>query len=284
MKRDNIRLLIIADLHYTGIAPRPKFDELNGTPDIEGCGLIHTFDTVLAGRAANADHVIIAGDFTHGGRNFQYRPVASVLKAYSGDHISVVPGNHDLCLNPIKNLNRAKYLKRFDGYLGRFMTQDKNGSGQRFPYVKEIGDDIAIIGLDTTTRMANRLRHSVFGVNASIGEVGAAQTKEVNKILASHALANKWNIVVMHHDPFEEQHFFTKLGDREDFKQMLIKASAKRKIIVVCGHLHKGVVNHINENILHIQPPAFCGRRAETSERFVDITINSDLSYKIASD
>jgi len=282
MKRDRIRLLALADLHFKRYGVNLGLDFVDSSNEMyTGRELIARLDELLRRKVEEVDHIIIAGDLTNWAHTYQYGPIEIVLNKYDGRQISVVPGNHDMMLNPVKNLNRRKYQRRFDKYLGRFMTDRKDGDRQYFPYEKKLDEDVVIIGLDTTTGIGNRYRHSALGFSASIGRVGLDQRQELESILNSERLEDKWILLVMHHDPLDKQHFFTRLGDIDSFREILAGVGKHRKVILICGHNHKGIIDYFGDNVLHIQPPAFCGQRAPKKGGYFDITVYPDLSYEL---
>jgi hypothetical protein len=162
------------------------------------------------------------------------------------------------------------------------MYNPPNEEKWKFPYLKETGCGFVIVGLDTTTGIATRYRHSIIlGFSPSIGSVGAAQMRSLHDIARDKRFSDRPVVIVMHHDPFVKQNPYTKLGDLNKFKKLLDEISADRKLIVVCGHNHYGKIDYYNKNVMHIQAPAFCGQRRPVKGGFYDITIKSDLGYSL---
>lgn len=284
MKRESIRLLVLADLHYNNHGRRWENEGGDG-PVFMGPMLMKSFEAVLNERAAAADHVIIAGDMTNNGLDHEYGPIEDVLKRFGDDELSMIPGNHDMSPNVLSNLRRIKFQERFQRYFGRFVQVASDESvaagAERYPYLKSAGSDVAVIGLDTTADVLTRFRHSFMWFSSSVGCVGYAQMMELKRIVSGDGLADKWIVILMHHDPFVRQNPWTKLGDLKSFRKLIDELSLNRKLIVVCGHDHRGVVELVGENVLHLQPPSFCGRRTAGKGRFLDIVINEDLSYNL---
>lgn len=285
MKRESIRLLVLADLHYNNHGRRWEKEGGEGSMFM-GPMLLKSFEAVLGQKAAEADHVIIAGDMTNNGLDHEYGPIENALNRFGDAELSIVPGNHDMSPNVLSNLRRKKFQERFLRHFGRFMRISSDGreaaEAVRYPYLKFAGGDIAIIGMDTTADVLTRFRHSFMWFSSSVGCVGYAQMMELKRIVSSGELADKWIVIVMHHDPFVRQNPWTKLGDLKSFRKLIDELNRDRKLIVICGHDHRGVVELIGENVLHLQPPSFCGRRTTDKGRFLDITINKDLSYTLA--
>jgi 3',5'-cyclic AMP phosphodiesterase CpdA len=282
MKRDRIRLLLFSDLHYNHHGRRwETTGETKGSEVFKGPLLLKAFKEALMNRSAAVDHVIISGDLTNNGYDLEYKPIVDALADFDGRSLSVIPGNHDMSANPLTNIARWKFKRSFFDHFDKYMFGSAVSGARVFPYVKEVGDDILIVGMDTTSEIQNRFQYTMLWFSASVGEIGKEQIESVRKILEDKRYADRWAVIVMHHDPFVFQNPWTKLGDLNKFKAMLDDVSRKRKIIVVCGHNHYGKIDHYNKNVLHIQAPAFCGQRANEKGRFHDIVIKSDLTYTL---
>ncbi|MFA6449739.1 MAG: metallophosphoesterase, partial [bacterium] len=198
-----------------------------------------------------------------------------------GSALSVIPGNHDMSANPLTNLARWRFKKGFFDHFDKYMFGSAVSAAKVFPYVKEVGDDIVVIGIDSTSEIQNRFQYSMLWFSASVGEIGREQIDSIRKALTDKRYADRWAVLVMHHDPFVMQNPWTKLGDLKKFKSMLDEVSRDRKIIVVCGHNHYGKIDRYNKNVLHIQTPAFCGQRVNEKGLFYDISIKNDLTYTL---
>lgn len=278
----SIRLLLLSDFHYNHYGRRGETDaDESELPVFTGEKMLERLRRVLAERAGAADHVIIAGDLANGARSREYAPLTAMLGKFTGEKLSVVPGNHDMCLLPIENMRHAKYMARFVNNFGAFMTSNGTG-GAGLPYVKDAANGMLIIGLDTTAGFGNRLKHSVFGlISGSVGRVGRPQLGLLARVVSAEKNPARRIVIVMHHDPFVKQNPYTKLSDLEAFKRLVGELSATRKLIIVCGHDHRGVIDYFNPNVLHIQPPSFCGKRAGRKGGFFDITIDDGLKFKL---
>jgi len=280
--KKQIRLLLLADFHHNLYGSRweRRGEGVEGRV-FTGPNMLKRLDEVLKDKSGNVDHIIVAGDITNRGFEHEYPPIADILKSHRADSLSVVPGNHDMCTNPFTNVARWKFQHRFVSHFGEQMSGIEKSQDMCFPYLKQVGEDVAIIGVDTTAGVLDRLKHTLFWFSASVGYIGDAQIESVVEIVNDSRQAGKFIVIVMHHDPFVKQNPWTQMCGIKKFKKTISELSEKRKLILVCGHDHRGKIDYFNENTLHIQPPAFCGRRASDKGLFYDITIKSDLSYSL---
>ncbi|HOX29396.1 MAG TPA: metallophosphoesterase [bacterium] len=277
-----IRLLILSDLHYNYYGRSWEREGGQNGRIFTGSHMLRAFDAVLNEKSNEVDHVIIAGDLTNHGNDYEYAPVSNAVSSFTPDKLSIVPGNHDMSTNLIKNLSRREFRKRFTRFFGRFAQAGRERKDvDPFPYVKKPREGITIIGLDTTAPILERYRNTPIGFSPSVGAIGDEQLRKLGNTLKSLPEKDHWIIIVMHHDPFVRQNPWTRLGDLAKFKRLVLSASEKKKIVVVCGHNHNGRIDHYGKNVLHIQAPAFCGRRTTSKGLYYDITLNDDLSYEL---
>ncbi len=280
--KEHIRLLVLADFHHNFYGSRRERRGEGAEGKVfTGPDMLKRLDAVLEEKSGAVDHIIIAGDITNRGFEHEYPPIANILKSRCAESLSVVPGNHDMCTNPFTNVTRRKFQRRFASHFGGQMSGAGKSQEMNFPYLKFIDKDTAIIGIDTTVGILDRLKHTFLWFSASVGYVGEEQLESMVKMAAGAGQSRKFIVLIMHHDPFVKQNPWTQLCGIRKFKKTIDEISAKSRLIMICGHDHRGRIDYYNENILHIQPPAFCGRRASDKGLFYDVTINNDLSYTL---
>ncbi len=276
-----MRLLLLSDLHHNEIGQRwERAGEEDGRV-FTGPLMMNALYEVLQERRSQVDHTLFIGDFTNNGRVEEYYPYKRLLKDFDINNLSLIPGNHDMAIDPLTNLNRAKYRGRFFDHFGRFIPENKIPGSEPFPYIKHIAKDTVLIGIDTTASMSKRFRRTVIGFSPAVGYVGAPQAAAVEKLMSEHIAPGRLIILLLHHDPFSTQNPWTEFADRSRFITIVERASKVAKIVIICGHKHYGTIRRRDENLLHIQAPAFCGRRCASRGLFYDITINPDLSYNL---
>jgi 3',5'-cyclic AMP phosphodiesterase CpdA len=86
------------------------------------------------------DHILITGDLTTTSLEEEFAAVRKALSPLSGNHssITIIPGNHDRYTRP------ATRLRLFERYFGGFVPS------QTYPWLKPIGENTAILGLDAS--------------------------------------------------------------------------------------------------------------------------------------
>ena len=113
--------------------------------------------SLIAGRAANfrlerldnvverilsipADHLLITGDLTTTALPAEFRDARAALSALLTDpsRVSIIPGNHD------RYTNGSVRSREFEAHFGKFAPAD------RFPWLRWIDPETAILGLDPT--------------------------------------------------------------------------------------------------------------------------------------
>ena len=129
-------------------------------------------------RAARVDHVVVTGDITNFSLPEEFRNAAAWLAALAPDGaLSLVPGNHD-ALVPVAAA---------DG-LDRWAVWTRSADG--WPYVHRLGEDLALIGLNSALPTAPGLAQ---------GRLGEAQLARLGQVLAAEEAAGRLRIVALHH-------------------------------------------------------------------------------------
>lgn len=170
-----------------------------------------------------ADHVIFTGDLTAMGDGEEFEAVqASVRHLTKEGLLTVVPGNHD-------RYQGGRHFERvFAEQLASAMPEHADASG--YPFVRLLGDDVALVGLDST-RVPGWSQYVV-------GRLGGAQLAALTKILDDPRLANRTVHVLSHHGPLSPD------GRREWLESALIDGPALlsvlegREVMLHHGHSH----------------------------------------------
>lgn len=243
--------MLLADFHCTGngnelpieaAARQLIFQKKHMRCGRETLALIRD---VLSRHENIADHVLIAGDLTDTGSDKQFKAVASALSAYSGDFISVVPGNHDIArFYPFsdKDKQRGTFYSYFRKLMGGRAGCEK--PGVCFPYVKTVSDKFAIIGLDSTI-----LDRPIYSLEGSLGD---EQLNNIKRILNTGEYADSHVVFLLHHNPADRKFrpfVGNVLADTGEFKKALfssINNGTARGITVVSGHTHEATVERRN--------------------------------------
>lgn len=187
---------------------------------------------------AKVDHVIITGDLTNLALEQEFGTVRDLLEVELGldrEHVSVVPGNHDLYTRG------ALRARRFTTFFEPFLRSDlpelsaQIGLG-RFPFVKLRGP-LAIIGLSSAVPRPPLV---------ASGELGAPQLEALARILAHDEVRRRTPIVALHH-PIHNPASRVKaliegLWDAEHLIDALAEVSHG---LLLHGHLHERVQRHL---------------------------------------
>jgi 3',5'-cyclic AMP phosphodiesterase CpdA len=215
------------------------------------------------------DHLVITGDLTQSGRFHEYQKVVQMLDNsgfYSYDRLTVIPGNHDLfsfffkdfqssgdLYRKIHKLPRAgievyKYHRQDYAkdlhFFNSFFKKTFNGtllsiqdSSCGYPFIKLIGENIALIGLDS-----NQIPRIPGNIVCSNGYLVHKSTKE---ILSSDKIRNRIKIVLMHHYLHSDQYVTSKEGawfsdtmrltNRSEVIELLTESEVD---LILHGHYH----------------------------------------------
>ncbi len=144
--------------------------------------------------AKSADHVILTGDLTALAFTEEFEGAAEALAPLlaSPGRFSLIPGNHD------RYTARAASERRFERIFGHLLKSDlpKYTGPQGYPFVRFAGEELAIVGLDST-RLA-----PCPGV--AVGRVGERQLAALRALLDDPALSRRALAIMVHHGPLHE--------------------------------------------------------------------------------
>ncbi|MDP2274400.1 MAG: metallophosphoesterase [Archangium sp.] len=174
----------------------------------------------------DADHVLFTGDLTAMGAGAEFEAVhASVRHLTQAGRLTVIPGNHDRYIDA----PGARHFERvFAEQLVSAMPEYADATG--YPFVKLLGDDTAIIGLDST-RVSGWSHYFV-------GRLGRSQLDALQKILDDPRLAKRTVHVLSHHNPVSHD------GRREGLQTGLLDGARfldiieNRDVMLHHGHSH----------------------------------------------
>ncbi len=173
-----------------------------------------------------ADHVILTGDLTAMGDEEEFLAVEPSLRhLLRAGRVTIIPGNHDRYTDG----SAARGFERvFKAELTSVMPEYADARG--YPFVKFVGADVALIGLDST-RVPGWAQYFV-------GRLGKAQLAALTRILADPRLEGKTVHVLAHHGPLSPD------GKRDWRESALIDAPAlldvlrDRAVLFHHGHSH----------------------------------------------
>jgi len=317
----NMRLVHISDLHYKQGSKNRVLELLERV------------------KKAKPDHLVITGDLTGQGRESQFKAVKEILKDtgfYDYDRLTVIPGNHDLFgfiyrhysdddENPLSQLgdgvplrdviaNLISFLAHFtdfqeEDYEQTITTFCKHyseilGGITEFPFTKKLGNNIALIGLDTNHFVpqfsftlkdcvkAVRLRSfDPLGMNVT-GATGWTDVPKFKRLCQDHSLTFQRKIVLLHHhlksrtvvaqeleDELRHPDIWAgemRLDNRVALSNAIKSCGAK---LVLHGHLHWNDDYQLSDGT-----PVLCGGGTEYDKSYnmIDIRPRS-IKYEIKS-
>lgn len=183
-------------------------------------------------KAQGVDHVVITGDLSNLALETEFAKVRAMIEALGMDaeHVSVVPGNHDVYTRG------SMRTQRFFNAFRAFMTDERgvakvehHGSGL-FPYARP-RDGVVFIGVSSAVPRAPVV---------SAGHVGAAQMSALRGLLHEPSLRDALPIVLMHHPVINPRgmwrSFSRGLAEADAMREVL--SSREGDVLFLHGHLH----------------------------------------------
>jgi len=238
-----MRIAHISDLHLLSLvgvgAARFLNKRLTGYANLRlKRGSIHRAEYVRAVAREIAkkgvDHVVITGDLTNLALEPEFEVARDVIRHELGlepDHVTVVPGNHDVYTGG------SQRLQRFAGYFADYLASDLpllavSVPAGRFPVVKLRGP-AAIIGLSSA------ITRPPF---VAAGHLGRSQLHALSRILDHEDVRNRTPVIAIHH-PIHNPRSRLKsalegLTDAAELRAILERLP---RGLVLHGHLHRRV-------------------------------------------
>ena len=182
-------------------------------------------------RQQNVDHIAVSGDLVNIGLPREYEMALLWLHGLGPPNfVSVVPGNHDIYTRLRKHIGVGRWA--------RYMESDAwgaalaPGEGPRFPYVRRIGESVALVGLNSAVPTPPGI---------ASGEVGPEQIRECREILRLLGEGRMFRLVMIHHPPFVAQPRAGRdLKDAAQVGRMLLDVGAE---LVIHGHHHHDMLS-----------------------------------------
>ena len=188
------------------------------------------------------DHIVITGDFTNLSLPSEFKKVKELLEKLEDNNIiSIIPGNHDFYIE------ESSSNKLFQQYLGKWLISDiKTKKDSKFPYVRLLDDNIAIIALNSSIPTC---------FICSAGKISDFQVKEFEKLMKIPSVKNRYKIILIHHH-LEKKSKFREWMSGIRNRDEIVRLFSKYKIdLVLHGHRHRNSKYVINEynHLLHIE-------------------------------
>ena len=175
-------------------------------------------------KAQRPDHIAVTGDLVNLGLPGEQAAALEWLRSVgSPDHVTVVPGNHDIYVR----MRRDPGTARWQDYMRPNAVGAGYGDGGHpFPFVRRFGQ-IALIGVNSAIPTMPVLAR---------GRVGREQLQRLGRVLDMLGRERLMRIVLIHYPPLPGQSSPSrKLLDAEAMQQVLSEHGAA---LVLHGHNH----------------------------------------------
>jgi len=201
-----MKFIAITDLH-AGRTHKPEYAALK------------RLVTDIIKNHQDADALLILGDFIDAGSAHEFWAVLQALFPLreAGFHILTVPGNHDVSVGPIGTFKSDDARKHYDD----FDVVLTSVGPRPFPYVMDYGDDVRLIGLDTTAGCDTVVSRGCVG-------------KEQLHLLDGYLDTPRTCIVYAHHHYIQREPWLA----LDDFAALLDVLDG-RCSAALCGHKHE---------------------------------------------
>jgi 3',5'-cyclic AMP phosphodiesterase CpdA len=187
--------------------------------------VLHTLVEDL--KASAPDHIAVTGDLVNIALPVEYGTARAWLESVGPpDHVTLVPGNHDIYVRGTAGHARRLWDEYMRGDLGGAPTPHP------FPFVRRRGP-VALIGVSTAL--------PTFPLLAT-GHVGAEQIQRLADILARLKQESAFRVVLIHHPPAGKWHWQKRLVDAPEVRRVLKEHGAD---LVLHGHDHVHAVEWI---------------------------------------
>lgn len=157
------------------------------------------------------DHVLLTGDLTAMGHPEELEAMHDTLRPLlEARRLTLVPGNHD------RYLDARAFERVFSAHLASDLPEYADVHG--YPFVKLLGDDVALVGLDST-RVSRLSQYFV-------GRLGKGQLAALARVLDDPRLSGRTVHVLSHHGPLSKD------------GPALLKTLHGRSVVLHHGHSH----------------------------------------------
>jgi 3',5'-cyclic AMP phosphodiesterase CpdA len=183
----------------------------------------------LAEWVPKVDFVVCSGDYTALGRPHELAHARAVIEPFTKARLgfATVPGNHDVYLET------AASPGGFDAHFGGLLASDRPdlASADGYPRVRLVGDDVAVVTLDSARPNPELLKSS--------GAIPSAQLKALRDIVENDRLGGRFLFVVTHYAVFRRNgDFDTKHHGLDNVRDFLDVCQRIRHGAVLHGHVH----------------------------------------------
>jgi 3',5'-cyclic AMP phosphodiesterase CpdA len=213
-----------------------------------------------------ADHIVISGDIVSTADPddlYLAREVFSRAGVLDAQHLTVVPGNHDVFGGPhraVDVLSFPSHIRSVDYHSHHAMFRDafaetfegaiRSSSGAPYPFVKHVGP-LALVGLNSIPPWS--LRRNILGTN---GVIDDGQLAGLLDLAASGALEGRIPVVVVHHHFNDLTDDAPTNGLWRRIESRTMRLRKRRKLVrmfkeagvqaVLHGHIHRNEIYQLS--------------------------------------
>ena len=175
-------------------------------------------DAVVADiRAQAPDHIAVTGDLVNLALEAEFAPSRAWLESVGeGEHVTVIPGNHDAYVRATKHLAAEAW--------DDFLRGDEDGGNGTFPFLRRRGP-VALIGVSSAVPTAPLM---------ATGRLGKAQLAALEHILARLATEDVFRVLLVHH-PLHSTSRIKRLSDSRALRALIRQHGVD---LVLHGHDH----------------------------------------------
>lgn len=245
-----MRLIHVSDIHHQADWATRSWRS-TGAQGVLGRIELHGFGRLSRFRAASEQwkrilddidahdpgHVLLTGDLTAMGHPDELEWMKETMHhLLATGRLTLIPGNHD------RYVEAGAFERIFERALASDLPEYADTKG--YPFVKLLGDDTALVGLDST-RVRGWSQYFV-------GRLGADQLSRLVRVLDDVRLKGRTVHVLTHHGPLSSD------GRRDWVESALIDGPrlltilAGRQVVLHHGHSHRRSWHKAKESRPHL--------------------------------
>lgn len=213
------------------------------------------------------DHVVLSGDLTAMAVEEEFAGAREALAPIARPGLlSVIPGNHD------RYTARAVNERRFERHFADLQSGDLPGlrAATGYPFVKLVGDSLAVIGLDTS-RLAPL-------PGLSFGSVGAEQLGLLARVIDEPVVRDRALCVLIHHAPLRKNAKPDGICHGLHDGARLLSLLAGRRCTIHHGHVHHRYWHPATPNRPHVFNAGSATQRGREGYWVIDIASDGQVS------
>jgi 3',5'-cyclic AMP phosphodiesterase CpdA len=182
-------------------------------------------------QAQRPDHVVVTGDLANIGLPQEHIDALTWLRALgSPDHVSVIPGNHDIYARGGRDLGTRRWADYMRSNAEGAPLLGTAAEGAAFPFVRRL-DGVVLIGLNSAVPTPPLI---------AAGRLGSAQLTRLADVLERAKRQGLFRLVLIHHPPLPGQAAASRgLRDAAALQAILVAQGAE---LVIHGHNHRDML------------------------------------------